>query len=105
MNTQHIQATMQADGNVTLVTLTMGDLTVLGSAKRGPGDKNNPQIGADLAMVRALRVLAGKLERRANGAVQHAEWVKSDRRRRAAVPASRRRRSPATTSVEATRPL
>lgn len=68
------------DGNVTLAIVRMGDIRVIGSSKRDPRDKNNPGIGVDLAVARALGVLSRTLERRAQGDIRNAEWVQNNRR-------------------------
>lgn len=70
------------DGNATVAVAEMGGIQVAGSAKRDPCDRNDRDVGADLATARALRKLAGRLERRANGAVKQADYVRADRQRR-----------------------
>lgn len=75
---------MVGDGNVTIATMSMHGITVTGSAKREPGDKPDKQIGADLAVARAMHKMSRRLMRRANGAVKQASFVKADRARRRA---------------------
>jgi Rv2632c-like len=77
------------DGDVTLATFTLDDVTVAASARRDPHDKHNPDTGADLALARALGKMARRLERRGNGAVRHADWVREQRKARRAILASR----------------
>jgi len=81
-------------GNVHLAVLTDGDRTVVeatlhtylnlsvtaaGSSSREPGDKPDPQTGEALAVARALRRIAAKLERQARGKMKHQESVKAHR--------------------------
>ncbi len=54
-------------------------VTAAGSAKREPSDDYDPETGRLLATSRALEILAGKLRRRANGRIRHAETVKKHR--------------------------
>jgi hypothetical protein len=75
------------DGDVTLATFTLDDVTVAASARRDPHDKHNPDTGADLALARALHKMARRLERRGNGAVRHADWVRAQRAERRALAA------------------
>jgi hypothetical protein len=75
------------DGDVTLATFTLGDVTVAASARRDPHDKHNPDTGADLALGRALGKMARMLERRGNGKVRHADWVREQRAARRALAA------------------
>lgn len=51
--------------------------TGAGSSGREPGDKYDAQTGSELAIARALRSMAARLERRARGRVSHAESVKA----------------------------
>jgi hypothetical protein len=71
-----------------VVQVRYDGITAAASAKREPGDRRNAAIGTDLATARALALLARKLERRARGAVRHAEHVKADHARRRAENAS-----------------
>jgi hypothetical protein len=50
--------------------------TGTGSSGRERGDKFDETVGDDLAIARALRSLAARLERRARGKVNHAESIK-----------------------------
>lgn len=80
--------TVATDGTVTLATVSMGGFSVAASARRDPGDKNNPDIGADLAVARAFHAMARKFERQGNGAVRNADWIRSERQRRRALAAA-----------------
>ncbi len=51
----------------------LAGVTVRGSSGREPGDKANPVVGENLAVARALRSLANRLERQATGAMKMAE--------------------------------
>lgn len=50
-----------------------------GSAARQPGDKADEMVGDNLAVARALRSLAAKLERQANGKMRNNESNKAHR--------------------------
>lgn len=53
-----------------------------GSSKRCPGDKYNEEIGVQLAVARLFGKISRTMERRANGAVKHADDVRKARRER-----------------------
>ncbi len=76
----HVTMIAIPDANATVALAEMGGIRVSASSKREPGDRYDPRIGTDLAVARALRKISRKLERRANGAVRHAEHVKAARR-------------------------
>lgn len=82
-------------GNVLMSILTDGDRTVveaalhtyrhrsvpaIASSSREPGDKSDPKIGEALAIARALRKIASKLEREAGGTMKHREDTKKHAR-------------------------
>jgi hypothetical protein len=75
----HVMIISLADRDAVVVHAYYQGITAAASTKREPGDKPDAAIGADLATARALALLARKLERRARGAVRHAEHVKADR--------------------------
>ena len=52
------------------------------SSKRAPGDKYNEEIGVELAVARLFGKISRTLERRANGAVKHADDIRKVRRAR-----------------------
>jgi hypothetical protein len=85
--TQTVTVIILAAHDATVARANLGGVTAAGSAKLEPGDHRNDSIGADLAVARALAVLSRKLERRARGAVRHAEDIKAARiaRRRKAA--------------------
>lgn len=75
---------IMSDGNRTVATAELFNFyraeTVFmgkGSSGREPGDKPDAAIGEDLAVARALRSLASKLERRAAGRMRHVESIKA----------------------------
>jgi hypothetical protein len=49
------------------------DIEAVGVAKRHPDDKANPKVAALIAYGRAVSSLASKIEKRAAGAVKHAD--------------------------------
>jgi hypothetical protein len=67
-----------SDGDRTVVeaalhTYKYPSVVGTGSAGREPGDKADPKIGEALAVARALRSIAGGLERQAHGTMKHRE--------------------------------
>lgn len=76
--------------SVDIKILTDGDRTVaeaclypcvegVGSSSRDRADKSDPEIGEALAVARALRKIAAKLERQAAGMMKHREDIKAHR--------------------------
>jgi hypothetical protein len=77
-----------ADNNVTVVELMMWStlppyptVYASGTARRDPSDKNDPVTGILLAYSRALANLAKKLERKANGRIKHADFLRGQKQR------------------------
>lgn len=52
-------------------------ITVTGSAHKHPNDKNNPELGVDIAVSRALRDLSHKLYRRSMNIANHQHHTKT----------------------------
>jgi uncharacterized protein DUF1876 len=77
--TQTVTIIILAAHDATVARANLDGITAAGSAKLEPGDHRNNSIGEDLAVARALAILSRKLERRARGAVRHAESVKAAR--------------------------
>jgi len=75
-----------ADSNVTACVLWVSDgenvNEYVGTARRDPRDKNNPDIGQGLALARALEKAARSISRFANGKVKQADWVEQQRLQR-----------------------
>jgi hypothetical protein len=69
-----------ADADATVAVAETDGMTLTASAKREPGDRPDLAIGRDLAAARVLAKAARRLERRARGAVKHADDVKTARR-------------------------
>lgn len=62
--------TVLGDRNATVARISWGQFHATGSSKREPGDKYDPEIGRQLAVARALRNLADKVQEHADAAVQ-----------------------------------
>ena len=60
----------------------VGELSATGSAKKHPKDTSEPEVGFNLAVSRALRALADQYEKRAETAMDYANfprrWVTSE---------------------------
>lgn len=54
-------------------------LKTTGSSKRTPGDTDDPEVAAQYAIARALRKMAAKMEKDANGKVRHSDSVREHR--------------------------
>jgi hypothetical protein len=78
------------DADAAVALAAIGDISVTASSKREPGDRADPKIGSDLAVARALRKLARRLERRANGAVRQSQHVREQRAARKSEPPGER---------------
>lgn len=80
-----VQLVHLSDGSRTVAEATLHTyrhpaLSGRGSSGREPGDRTDAGIGEDLALARALRSLAAKLERQANGRMKHAADCRAHRR-------------------------
>jgi hypothetical protein len=76
------QAATDGDRTVVEASLLFADELVInsvGSAGREPGDKSDPKIGEALAVARALRSIASRLERQAKGTMKHREDIQRHR--------------------------
>lgn len=77
-----VQLTILSDGDRTVVeaalhTYRNPSVTATGSSGREPVDKSDPHVGENLAVARALRSIANRLERQAQGYLRHAESNKA----------------------------
>lgn len=79
-DTQHIEILSDKDAVVAYIRL--GDIEVTGSSRRTPGDVPDRETGELLALARAYAKLASKLEKRANGRVNHAAEIKRHKEER-----------------------
>lgn len=79
-DTQHIEILSDKDATVAYVRL--GNVEVTGSSRRTPGDVPDRETGELLALARAYAKLASKLEKRANGRVNHAAEIKRHKEER-----------------------
>ena len=52
----------------------IGELSATGSAKKHPKDTSEPEVGFNLAVARALRALADQYEKRAEPAMDYANF-------------------------------
>lgn len=76
-----VRVLVMSDGDVTVVTARYGDISVAASAKRDPADKVDLNIGVELATARALIKLGRRLQRRADGDVRNADWLRREKLR------------------------
>lgn len=79
-DTEHIE--VLSDKDATVAYIRLGAIEVTGSSRRAPGDKPDPETGELLALSRAYAKLAAKLEKRANGRVNHAAEIKRHKEER-----------------------
>jgi len=82
MKSAAVQLSLLSDGDRTVVeaayhSYQFPSIVASASSGREPGDKSNEKIGEALAVARALRSLANRLERQAQGALRHAESNKA----------------------------
>lgn len=80
-----VQLSALSDGSRTVAEATLHTyrhpaLSGTGSSGREPGDKADAGIGEDLALARALRSLAARLERQANGRCKHRADVRAQKK-------------------------
>lgn len=79
MHLNYVNVSLLSDGTRTVAEVTYDRdrepvvVRAHGSAGVCPGDRPDYQVGEDLAVARALRNLAGRLERQASGASKHEE--------------------------------
>jgi len=85
--TTQIRVTTMSDGDRTVAKAVVIDLNRLpsiiagmGSSSRERGDKADREVGENLALARALRSLASKLEKQAAGKIKHREDCKEHAR-------------------------
>lgn len=62
------------------------EVEAVGVAKRHPDDRSNPRVAALIAYGRAVSNLAKKIEKRAAGAVKHADDMARNKQVQAARP-------------------
>lgn len=85
MSYEHLdieQIEILSDKDASIAYIRMGDIEVTGSSRRHPGDKPDRETGDLLALARAYAKLAAKLEKRANGRVNHAAEIKRHKEER-----------------------
>jgi uncharacterized protein DUF1876 len=79
MHTGNIHINILTDGNRTVAEASLhtyaAHVTGNGSSGREPGDKSDPKIGENLAIARALRKIANRLEKKAAGTMKHRESI------------------------------
>lgn len=78
MKRGNVDIHIATDGSRTVVeaylhTYLHKSVTAYGSSARDPQDKTDRKIGEALAVARALRKIAAKLERQAHGKMKHRE--------------------------------
>jgi hypothetical protein len=78
-----------ADGDATVAVTSFEGVTYTASAKRCPGDKYDENIGFELAVSRLLGKISSALARQGNGAVKHADDVRSMKQARKAAMQAR----------------
>ena len=85
MNTGTVHLSILTDGDRTVVEASLHtylnpSIPVVASSGREPGDKTDPEIGEALAVARALRKIANRLEKKAAGTMKHRESIAEHRR-------------------------